>query len=351
MNGVQKKISVIIPCYNVSAYIDRCMTSIITQTIGIDEIEVICVDDASEDDTWTHLLKWEECFSQSVILIRQEVNHRQGAARNVGLSYASAEWIAFVDADDWLEPDYLEQLYKPAIDCEVDMVCCEVARDTSNTLTFFDEVTRAGEKKEGYISVDTGEDRFSLFKAHILDGGVLGRLLRKSFLMEYDIYFLEDLFYEDLYWGTLVRFYIRRVYIVSNRLYHYFYNTSSTTLCQNLDPYIDHITVQMRRWTDYKKRGLLTVYRDAMEFETLSAAICFLAEHMCTYNTPSYSLFKMESEVIRQQIPDHERQKYIRDFSPVEWMLLDLLYQPIDKSGFLQAVDQVKKLYMDAAGK
>lgn len=50
-----KKISVIIPCYNVSAYIDRCMTSIVSQTMGMDSLEIICVDDASTDDTWEKL--------------------------------------------------------------------------------------------------------------------------------------------------------------------------------------------------------------------------------------------------------------------------------------------------------
>ena len=95
-----KKISVIIPCYNVVRWIDRCMTSIAAQTMGIECLEIICIDDASSDGTWEHLQKWEQSFPEQIILIRQEVNRRQGAARNLGLQYASADWIAFVDADD-----------------------------------------------------------------------------------------------------------------------------------------------------------------------------------------------------------------------------------------------------------
>ena len=68
------------------------------------------MDDASTDATWEHLQKWEENFPEQIILIHQDVNRWQGAARNVGLQYSSADWIAFVDADDWLEPDYFEQL-------------------------------------------------------------------------------------------------------------------------------------------------------------------------------------------------------------------------------------------------
>ncbi len=94
-----KKISVIIPCYNVSSYIDRCMRSITGQTIGMDKLELICVDDASTDDTWEYLQKWEQ--------------------------------LSFVDADDWLEPDYFERLYAPAIGGRYDVVCCGFIRDAS----------------------------------------------------------------------------------------------------------------------------------------------------------------------------------------------------------------------------
>lgn len=129
-----RKISVIIPCYNVASYVDRCITSIVVQTIGIDNLEIICIDDASTDHTWEHLQKWEQKFPENILLIRQEVNRRQGAARNVGLQYASADWVAFVDADDWLEPDYFEQLYAPVTQFECDVVSCDWRRDVSSSL-------------------------------------------------------------------------------------------------------------------------------------------------------------------------------------------------------------------------
>lgn len=78
------KISVIIPCCNVERWIDRCMTSITSQTIGMGNLEIICVDDASADDTWGHLKEWERSFPENVRLIQLEVNLRQGAARNMG---------------------------------------------------------------------------------------------------------------------------------------------------------------------------------------------------------------------------------------------------------------------------
>lgn len=244
-----KKISVIIPCYNVAAYIDRCLMSIEAQTMGMEELEIICIDDASADSTWVHLRKWEQMYPENILLIQQKVNRRQGAARNLGVRYASADWIAFVDADDWLEPDYLEQLYGPAIKYECDIVSCEILQDVSDTLTCFDEVARTGEMKEQYIVVDMGKTRSLLFKDHLLDGGVPGKLIRKSFLMEYE--------------------------------------------------------------------------------------------------EPPFCLFKLESEIIKQQVQEHRRHKYIADFEFTERVLLDLLYLSPDKQGFLQIIDGIKRLYTE----
>ena len=75
-----KKISVIVFCHNVGPYIDRCMTSITTQTIGMDRLEIICVDDASSDDTWTHLQRWEQLFPEDVLLIPLETEGGQHAS-------------------------------------------------------------------------------------------------------------------------------------------------------------------------------------------------------------------------------------------------------------------------------
>ena len=67
-----RKISVIIFCHNVGAYIDRCIASIAVQTIGMDDLEIICVDDASSDDTWERLQRWEQLFPEHVLLIPLE---------------------------------------------------------------------------------------------------------------------------------------------------------------------------------------------------------------------------------------------------------------------------------------
>lgn len=125
-----RKISVIIFCHNVDLYIDRCMTSITAQTVGMDELEIICVDDASSDDTWLQLQKWEQLFPEHVLLIPLELECGQETAEKIALQYASADQTVFIDVMEHLEPDCFEQLYKAAADSGMKLSGSGMIRDS-----------------------------------------------------------------------------------------------------------------------------------------------------------------------------------------------------------------------------
>lgn len=110
-----KKISVIIPCYNVEKEIDRCIQSLVDQTILLSQMELIFVDDASEDATMEKLSKWEEQYPESILVIHCEENGKQGTARNIGMQYATGEYIGFVDSDDYVEPEMYQKMCRIAI--------------------------------------------------------------------------------------------------------------------------------------------------------------------------------------------------------------------------------------------
>ena len=109
-----KKVSVIIPCYNVEIFIDRAVTSMLKQTIGFDNIEVIMVNDCSTDNTLQKLKEYEAKYPDSIMLISLEQNVKQGAARNIAVQYATGEYVCYMDADDYLVPKALEKLYRAA---------------------------------------------------------------------------------------------------------------------------------------------------------------------------------------------------------------------------------------------
>lgn len=119
-----KKVSVIIPCYNAAKYLPQCFLSLVRQTIGIEHLELIFVDDASTDDgaTWNLLLEMERAYPESVVIIHLDENMHQGGARNIGLTYVTGEYIDFVDADDWVDDTFYEKTYRAAKEENADIV-------------------------------------------------------------------------------------------------------------------------------------------------------------------------------------------------------------------------------------
>ena len=104
------KVSVILPVYNASDYLHQCMDSIVGQTLK--DIEIICVDDGSTDNSLDILKEYEQ--KDKRVKVIQQKNAGAGAARNNGLSIATGEYLSFLDSDDFFEPDMLEKAYEKA---------------------------------------------------------------------------------------------------------------------------------------------------------------------------------------------------------------------------------------------
>lgn len=92
-------VSIIVPCYNVAPYLDACLDSLVNQTMP--DIEIICVNDGSTDDTPALLSAWAGRDSRVRVIDRE--NGGQGAARNTGMDVAEGEYIGFADPDDYVE--------------------------------------------------------------------------------------------------------------------------------------------------------------------------------------------------------------------------------------------------------
>ena len=119
MSSKIPKVSVIVPVFNVEDYLEKCLNSIICQTLY--EIEIICIDDCSVDNS----LKILTDFSKNDKRIKVvEFKQKQNAAmaRNVGLIIATGEYLGFVDSDDYIDHDFYEKLYKKAKDDDSEIV-------------------------------------------------------------------------------------------------------------------------------------------------------------------------------------------------------------------------------------
>lgn len=123
MRAINKKISVIIPIYNVEDYLEDCLESIINQTYGIENLEVILIDDQSKDNTYQIAKKFEERYPEIIVLIKNKENIGIGRVRNLGVSKCTGDYFVFVDSDDILPLDAIEKMAQPlSEDPELDLV-------------------------------------------------------------------------------------------------------------------------------------------------------------------------------------------------------------------------------------
>ena len=116
------KVSIIVPFYNVEKYIEKCLTSLVNQTL--EEIEIILVNDGSKDESIKVAKDFEQKYPAK-IRYYEKPNGGLGDARNFGIKFAKGEYIAFLDSDDYVEPTMYEEMYEMAIKEKSDMVECD----------------------------------------------------------------------------------------------------------------------------------------------------------------------------------------------------------------------------------
>jgi glycosyltransferase involved in cell wall biosynthesis len=116
-------VSVIVPVYNVSTWLARCLGSITSQTLK--SIEIICIDDKSTDNSLSILQKWEK-HDKRIKVIALAKNSGASVARNAGLAMATGEYMGFVDSDDYVDSDFYKRLYDAATGAGADIAKGEV---------------------------------------------------------------------------------------------------------------------------------------------------------------------------------------------------------------------------------
>ncbi len=128
-------VSIVVPCYNVEKYISCCLDSLVDQSYS--NVEIILIDDGSTDRTSELIREYADKYSNVFYHFRE--NGGLSAARNSGIALAKGEYIAFVDSDDWVEPDYIEKLYRTILRGNADIAICGFKKeDMEEDIVTFD---------------------------------------------------------------------------------------------------------------------------------------------------------------------------------------------------------------------
>lgn len=214
------KISVIIPTYNAKDYILRSLESIKNQTFDFNDIEVIFVDDYSTDKTRDIITDLSNEYNNVKSILLDKNSGSPSKPRNVGIENSSADYIMFLDNDDFYYPDMCKTLYDTIIKYDVDVVTCRYYIDDSISKivpkSFLDN------KYQGFIKFDSIEECPD-FMSSGFPTLVWDKIYRKSVILDNDIEFPVGSLYED---GCFVsKFFINADGLIFlNDFYGYGYN-------------------------------------------------------------------------------------------------------------------------------
>lgn len=211
------KISVIVPIYNACKHLRPALDSILAQTLR--EIEIICVDDGSTDTSLDMLKIYQKMDNR--IRIVTETNAGPGHARNNGLKRARGKYVAFLDADDFFEPEMLEKLYNHAEENDLDIAIARYDIYDNKKGKFVANIeSEHGKIFEG--GAVTSKNEYPDYILQSTTGAAWNKLFKRSFISEKSITFTtEAMIFEDVYFTVSALAFAERVARIPDILVHH----------------------------------------------------------------------------------------------------------------------------------
>ena len=225
------KVSVIVPVYNVEKYIDKSLKSLVSQTL--EEIEIIIVNDGSTDSSKQIIDKYLEKYPTKIKYFEKQ-NGGLSSARNFGLNYATGEYIAFLDSDDYVEKEMYQEMYTKAKVDNADMVECDFLWEyldfdyqcglcnQSGQCSLCDNYKVAKIKKDKRRKYK--DKREMMRKPRVV---AWNKLIKREIIMHHEVRFPEGLIYEDLEFFYKLIPYLNKISYVEKYFIHYIQRTGS----------------------------------------------------------------------------------------------------------------------------
>ena len=300
------KVSIIVPVYNVEEYLDKCIESLTNQTLK--EIEIIMVNDGSPDNSEKIIKKWIK--KDSRIKLYNKENGGQASARNLGLTKATGEYIAFVDSDDYVDKKMYEELYNQAKLKKLDILLCNYLFDYGNNNIVKNEPIF---ENEGYISVSD---------YMMSSPGPCNKIYKKAFLDKAKFKFPEGFIYEDLAVIPILGIHNPKVEYI-NKCYYYYFQSPTSTL-RNIEyktKYEDLFTAIEYLYNNVIDKG----YNEELE-HILTCHFLYLGSH----NFYKYKKYEMVDKIgyqMKKYFPKWHKNKYLKEkFSKKEIIYMLLFY-------------------------
>ena len=206
------KVSIIIPFYNPGKYFDKCLNSIVNQSLS--DIEIILVNDCSTDNSEKIAIEYAR-KDKRIKLLKNSENKGQGYSRNKGIKEASGKYIGFVDADDFIDAEMYEQLYKNAEILKSDIITCNMKFIKSDNITFcnVDKICH-----EYYKNYNVYDNPIGFFGEQII--AIVNCLYSREFLQKNNLLF-PHMPSEDIYFCLKAKLMANKMAFIPEAFYSY----------------------------------------------------------------------------------------------------------------------------------
>ena len=304
-----KKVSVIVPVYNVEKYLTKSLDSLVNQTL--EDIEIIVVNDGSTDNSKKIIETYKKKYPNKIKYL-EKPNGGLSDARNFGMPHATGEYIAFLDSDDYVELNTYEKMYNKAKEENADMVECDFIWEYPNKRKIDAGIIYNGKKE-------------MLTYARVV---AWNKLIKRALLEKNKIEFPKGLRYEDVEFFYKMIPYYNKVSFVKEPLIHYIQRESSISKVQN-ERTKEIFEVLNNVIEYYKKNNLYNEYKDELEYTYTRLLLCS-------------SLFRMV------KIKD---KKVKKELINITWKNLNEKFPNWKKNKILKQNRSMKNLYMKTVNK
>ena len=286
------KVSVIVPVYNVEEYLERCLDSLVNQTLK--DIEIIIVNDGSTDGSKEKIQEYINKYKNIVYLEKE--NGGLSSARNYGIPYAKGEYIGFVDSDDYVELTMYEKMYNKAIEEKSDMVECDFIWEYPN------------KKREDIGKIYSGK------KEAIVEARVVAwnKIIKKDIIEKTKITFPEGLRYEDIEFFYKIVPYLDKISFVKETLVHYVQRESSIANTQN-----ERTGEIFKIWENvlnyYIENNIFNEYRSELEYSYTRILLCSSLKRIKNVKDKKVrkALIKLTWQNLNKKFPHWKQNKYL----------------------------------------
>lgn len=272
-------ITIIVPVYNAEKYLKNCIDSIINQTYK--NIEIILINDGSRDGSKEICLKFQKKDNRIIFIDKK--NQGVSSTRNLGIKKASGKYLCFIDADDWVEEDYIKKMHDEFYNKKFDVVKCSYYINKKDKQNAVQE--KINYKQANLVSKQKNYDVIK----QAIDGSfgcyVWLLMIKTSFLKDNLIYFWENKgFMEDVKFCVDLLLKKCNIYFLNEKLYHYricddsvSHRVSFNQIKKNFESAVDILGIieksYLNECTDVTKSEIQTIIDTRMEKE-IDGTIC-----------------------------------------------------------------------------